>query len=37
MTTFAQREIVTHIAVDAEFEQLHPNYVTNNCVYMQTM
>ena len=35
MTTFAQRQTVTYVALDAEFEQTHPNYVTNNCVYMQ--
>ena len=36
MTTFAQRQTVTYVAVDAAFEQTHPNYVTNYCVYMQS-
>ena len=36
MTTFAQRQTVTYVAVDAELEQTHPNYVTNYCVYMQS-
>ena len=34
MTTFAQRQTVTYVALDAEFERRHPNYATNNCVYI---
>ena len=34
MAAFAQRQTVTYVALDAEFEQTHPNYVTNNYVYI---